>query len=421
MSSESAFRAPPLLDNLQPKGTDPILNLKTLFDSDIRSHKVNAAIGEISDDLGQIWTPLAVQIAKMRLAQKDLVSGANRGYLVPEGDLLWVGNDIFLRGTAKMIFGRYFEDLFNHDKLAAIGTIGASGGFSTIIDSLTAHYGDKIPPILMGTPHYGNHSLMMHNRKINFTTYNQVKDGEFDIDSAIEAIQKTNRGTIVLFHGGETHNPTGINPKTQEQWIQLAQATKAANSVALFDFPYIGLGKGIIEDTEAIRIFMDHEIPVVAIISYSKNAALYNQRTGALLIPTADKVSALNMAQLLNATLRNYVSSPASFGEEIMAEIFSDPDLMSEWENDLTYMSLLLKHRREIISSYLPENNAKIIREGVGIFSLLPISPDGAKYLREQYAIYILDNGRVNIGGVTENQLEHFGQGLKDALSQFPK
>ena len=51
-----------------------------------------------------------------------------------------------------------------------------------------------------------------------------------------------------------------------------------------------------------------------------------------------------------------------------------------------------------------------------GMFSMSGLTPDQVKTLREKYAIYIVDSGRINVAGMTENNIDYLCQAIADVL-----
>ncbi len=56
------------------------------------------------------------------------------------------------------------------------------------------------------------------------------------------SLSEVQAGDLVLLHGC-CHNPTGIDPTT-EQWQALAKQSAAAGWLPLFDFAYQGFARG---------------------------------------------------------------------------------------------------------------------------------------------------------------------------------
>ena len=68
---------------------------------------------------------------------------------------------------------------------------------------------------------------------------------------------------------------------------------------------------------------------------------------------------------------------------------------------------------RQAVANSLPRLSA--VANHRGLFSLLPISTDAVRLLREESAIYMAPDGRINIAGLSEANLPHF----VEATSRF--
>ncbi|MBI3379714.1 aminotransferase class I/II-fold pyridoxal phosphate-dependent enzyme [Candidatus Gottesmanbacteria bacterium] len=401
---------------------DKILHTKNLYDADPRKEKINAGIGVINDDKGDLWIPKAVRSARRRIVDKYISGLLTHNYMVPSGKLEWGGNPDFIRGTANLVFGEYAHELLASNRIAATGTVGGSGAVSTFLEALKERVksGKPVPAIIYGSKHYPNHEWMIDTRGFKSKTFAQIKkDGSYNLEETLKAVNEAKPGSVLFLQGG-AHNPTGINPETEEQWRTIAKTAKKNKIDVFFDIPYAGLNKGLDEDTKPLRIFMDENVSVAVAVSYSKNAGLYGERVGALLVPAANANEAKRVGGLLNRIMRNTVSSPSAFGEAIIAEIFNDPILFARWKKDLSSVSRMLHKRRELLAQSLPENIGPLIRKGAGIFSTIPISEKAVNFLRKEYAIYVLGNGRINIGGISTDQIPRFALALNAALRKYP-
>jgi aromatic-amino-acid transaminase len=52
-----------------------------------------------------------------------------------------------------------------------------------------------------------------------------------------------------------------------------------------------------------------------------------------------------------------------------------------------------------------------------GMFSMLPLSPEQVKRLRETHAIYMADSGRANLVGIADADLDRFCQAVVEAMN----
>lgn len=63
------------------------------------------------------------------------------------------------------------------------------------------------------------------------------------------------------------------------------------------------------------------------------------------------------------------------------------------------------------------EVDVEHIRRGNGMFSLLPLSAGQMCELREKFAVHGLQDGRVNITGMSSSQIEAVGEAVASILS----
>jgi len=387
------------------KSPDPILGLSRLHEKDPREGKIDAGIGVYRDPSGETYTPLAI------LQARNNLEFGKPDYLSPSGEEEFLGDQRFLRGSAKLAFGRYAGELLNRREIAAFGTPGGTGAVALMVDIFKAINSPEAR-ILIGIPTWPNHEQIAASRSVQMLKYPHVRDSRYNFEAHLDAIKNSPSDTLVLFHTGKTHNPTGVNPTTEEEWRVIARAMEGRK--AFFDTPYAGFGDGLVPDTEAIRIFLEEEVPLAVAISYAKNGGLYNERPGALLIPVSTQPNALELQRLGNSIARVNYSSPPAQGERLIAEVLSSEELFAQWNNDLAEAAKDLKTRRNILVDILPEFG--FVKDQTGLFSMLPLSPQQVEKLQEDHGVFMPKSGRVNIGGITPIDMPRFAQAIKEVI-----
>lgn len=80
---------------------------------------------------------------------------------------------------------------------------------------------------------------------------------------------------------------------------------------------------------------------------------------------------------------------------------------------------VILNKRRKIFAENVPQFD--FVAKQHGLFSLLPLNDEAVLRLRRKYAVYIPNGGRINIGGVTSEQMALFAKAIKEVLLQSPK
>lgn len=403
-----------------PPIPDGIIALASRSANDHRPEKVDAGLGYLRRESSQIFLPQAVIEAQRRTKPFP-----NQGYIVPDEKTHWSGDQDFLKGVSRIVFGGYAEELLSRGLVAAVGTAGGTHAVVVGAEMIKRRgLGLSVPPrILLGTPAYPNHRYIFNNLGLTVDTYKHLTEaGKFDLEATLEALKKTDAGTAVVLQG--VHNPTGMNTQNEQDWRKIAQAMYRAGSVAFFDFPYVGLGINIAEDMKMIPIFLQEGVPIMVGVSFSKTGGLYERRTGALLTVTGTRKEAIECADAFNEIVRFQISSPPVDGERWMGMVLTDPKLNHQWANEeLPKMAEALAKRRERLANELPQAAGEVVSGGQGMFSLLPISTAGTAYLEQDEHIYAVptpDGTRVNIGGVPLRQVKSLGKGLNKALKEYP-
>lgn len=390
-----------------PKGGDQILALTAEFQmaKEENPDAINGVIGIYTNPSGEPYTPGAVVEAQSRLSfglAKYLPSA---------------GHEAFLQGAAKMIFGENAE-VFNSGRIVAFGTPGGTGAVSLFAKLQRRLSPDR--PVLMSDPTWPNHPQIFRDNDIPIRTYPHLNpDGEtYNHSAFLKAIREAPPGTLVLFHSGRTHNPTGVNP-TFIQWRELAEAM--GGKQAFFDTAYPGFDEDILSDTEEIRIFVGKGIPTAVALSLSKAMALYKERVGSLFVVARDRAQADVIREHLTRIVRVHWSSPPAQGERIAAEVLCDPRLRENWEDQLHGIAIHIKERRDSIAAGLGEKFS-FLKNQVGMFSLLPLTDEQVMRLKEEQGVFLLPGGdsglaRLSIPGVAVAQIERFCNAIKEVLA----
>ncbi|OGK26097.1 hypothetical protein A2954_04075 [Candidatus Roizmanbacteria bacterium RIFCSPLOWO2_01_FULL_37_12] len=363
---------------------DEIFKLKAEFESDRRQHKINGGIGVYLENKGTPYILPTVKKTANRLKFN------NFNYLPLSGD------PAFLEQTAKLALGNsLFKE--NNRYIAKQGTIGGTNAiymWARFIKEV-----DKKPKIIIANPTWENHIRMFEYFGFSVIRYPHfTKEKQFNF-AALKEILLKNPEAYVLYQGGPTHNPSGINPDNN-QWKVLAEISSEKKQSILFDYAYLGLGNDIVSDSFCIRHFIGKRIPTSFAVSYSKNMTLYQHRTGALFITLNSNQEKEIAEKILQNTFRLVNSNPAAFGEQIVKTILSSKELSDNWKIDLSYMLADLNKRRGI---FIKESAGKFdfLKECRGLFGMLFLTPGQISRLREKYAIYILSNSRINFGGIS--------------------
>ena len=188
----------------------------------------------------------------------------------------------------------------------------------------------------------------------------------------------------------------------------------------LFDFAYQGFANGLEEDTYGLRAFVKNHRELLVASSYSKNFGLYNERVGAFTL-IADNAEVANKAfTQIKAIIRTLYSNPASHGASAVATVLSNPELKASWEAELTEMRNRIKSMRSRLVELLKEKGAtqdfSFINEQNGMFSFSGLTPEQVDKLREDFAIYAVRSGRINVAGIVDSNIEKLAEAIVKVL-----
>lgn len=395
-----------LYDSIELFPEDPILGLAILFASDNRPNKVNLGIGSYKNDRGESVVLTCVKEAEKLLLEKNL----NKDYAPIDGLVAY--NKVGLR----LIFGEEHA----HEAQFAVQTVGGTGALS-IAGKFLARTGTKT--LYLPDPSWPNHKTIFTYSGLQTSTYPyyNIKTHSINFSDMCRAILEMPAGSVILLHGC-CHNPTGIDP-SQAQWRELSTLIKKQKIIPLFDLAYQGFGTGIEEDAFAVRLFVEdgHELFITA--SFAKNFGLYGERAGLLAINTANANSAQRVRSQLKQIVRGNYSSPPIHGARIVETVLQSPTLSKLWRQEVNEMRLRIIEMRKILSTGLAKATGRdfsFITEQSGIFSYTGLNKDQVMRLRNDYGIYMTENGRANVAGLNTRNIDYVVQAFSTLLKSSP-
>ena len=385
-----------MFENITAAPADPILGLADLFRADDRPNKINLGIGVYKDETGQ--TPVLTSVKKAE--QYLLENETTKNYLSIDGLA------DFARCTQALLFGQ--DNAILAEKRARTAqTPGGTGALRVAADFLATQTSAK--RIWISNPSWPNHKNVFHSAGLEVCEYDyyDAENHQLDFDAMLASLRGAKAGDVVLFHGC-CHNPTGIDP-TAEQWSQLAELSKASGWLPLFDFAYQGFARGLEEDAEGLRIFASSHQELIIASSYSKNFGLYNERVGAFTLVAADANVADTAFSQVKYTIRANYSNPPAHGAAVVAAILGNDALRAIWEQELTDMRQRIHRMRQLFVNTLQEKGANrdfsfIIRQN-GMFSFSGLNKEQVIRLREEFGVYAVNSGRVNVAGMTPDNM----------------
>lgn len=381
-----------MFDGLDMAPPDAIMGLNEAFKKDPRPEKINLTIGVYKDENGDTPVFHTVKLAEERLLKQE----KSKGYLAIEGSPEQAA------AVQELLFGG--DHPYIRKKVCATAqTPGGTGGLRVAADLIRQiHHGATV---WISEPTWPNHPGIFNAAGLNIKhyPYYDAETKTLDFESMMDALKQVNPGDLVLLHGA-CHNPTGLDPDA-EQWAALAKLATQLRFVPFFDFAYQGLGDGIEEDAAGLRAFCTEGREMVIASSFSKNFGLYNERVGALTLVAKSAEAAQAALSHLKSTIRANYSTPPAHGGLIVSAILGDPALKAEWVKEVAAMRERIHKMRQLFVDTLKKKKAKkdfgflILQKGM--FSFSGLTKEQVQRLREDHAVYVVGNGRINVAAMT--------------------
>ena len=319
--------------------------------------------------------------------------------------------------TQVLLFGTDSEIIANKRAKTA-QSLGGTGALRVAAEFAKRQTNAK--NVWISAPTWPNHNAIFKAVGINIRDYRYYDKNThgLDWDGLIEDLSQAEAGDIVLLHGC-CHNPTGIDP-TPEQWETLAKMSAEKGWLPLFDFAYQGFANGLEEDAYGLRAFAKLNPELLVASSYSKNFGMYNERVGAFTVVAADEDTANRAFSQVKSIIRVLYSNPASHGGATVALVLKDEALKAQWIAELDEMRARIKEMRQkfvdLLQEYGAEQDFSFIVQQNGMFSFSGLTPEQVDRLKDEFAIYAVRSGRINVAGITEDNIHYLCESIVKVL-----
>lgn len=381
---------------------DPILGLLEAYAQDPNPRKFDLGVGVYKDAQGLTPILQSVKLAEQRLVDEQ----RTKSYIGGHGDLRFGSllNELVMGADSPLIAAQ---------RVGATQTPGGTGALRLSADFI-AHC---LPGrgIWLSDPTWPIHETIFAAAGLKIGHYPYVdSDNRLNVEGMLAALEQVPQGDVVLLHAC-CHNPTGFD-LSHDDWYKVLEIVRRRELLPLIDFAYQGFGDGVEQDAWAVRLFA-RELPEVLITSScSKNFGLYRERTGALIVCTADAEKLLDVRSQLAAVARNLWSNPPDHGAAVVTTILGDPELKSLWADEVEAMRLRIAQLRSgLVEALQPHGLAeRFAHIGVqrGMFSYTGLSPAQVKRLRDEHSVYMVSSGRANVAGIDATRLDALAQAI---------
>ena len=393
-----------LFAGLKTPAADPIFALNSQLKADPRDRKLDLIVGVYRDADGVTPVFDAVHEAEARMVATN-ESKAYRGL---------VGNTTFNALIPTLVFDSP-EVLA---RVTAVQSVGGTGALRLL--------GDFIQTVKPGTtiwtsaPGWGNHDPLFKAAGLAVKKYTYLNaEGTADGPGILAQLSAAEAGDAILIHGC-CHNPSGADLDL-ETWDKLADLVNEKQLLPLIDLAYQGLGDGLDEDVKGLRRFAEKVGDFLVSVSCSKNFGLYYERIGAAIVVGETGELKSTVQGTLESVARTNYSMPPDHGAQIVATILSDSELRASWETELAGMRDRINGIRAAVADLFlestPDPRLQAIRQHKGMFSVLPLTADQMKTLRDEHGVYGTDGGRINIAGLSINDVPYLVESVLAVLN----
>jgi len=160
---------------------------------------------------------------------------------------------------------------------------------------------------------------------------------------------------------------------------------------------------------------LDTGIDLLVANSFSKNFSLYNERVGGVTLVASHAQAADAAFSQLKLCIRSSYSNPPAHGGNIVASILDDPALRQQWIQEVQQMRHRINGTRQDLVAALKRHglsHVDFIAEQRGMFTVLNLGPQQIQALRDDHGIYAVNSGRINVAGITPENLEKVAAAL---------
>jgi len=347
---------------------------------------INGTLGIFMDEDGKpLVFPSVVQI--LAHLEKHL-QGFNYSYP------LLTGLPKFRETVTKLI---YQDD---HEVVASIASTGGTGALAINLRLMKMLLGDGNNDVILPTPAWGNHPPVCKWAGFNVVETPYILGGKASVDGIIETVKKQEKPFGILLQVG-CHNPTGLD-LTREQWTEMFDALEKKDCVVLLDFAYQGFKGEPEADAEPIRMARERGLTTLVTWSASKNHSIYGLRTGLAAAFVKDMAEQKTVEGTYSAISRGLHSAAPTFGQAIVALV--QDRCQDVWRGDLAEARAIMKRKRTLMLQQLPPAFHNSL-SGYGMFAMLPLTVEQVNKLKHEHKVFLLLDGRINIGGIPEARI----------------
>ncbi len=397
-----------MFEHVKAYAGDPILGLMDKFANDDRPNKVNLGVGVYYTEEGKLPVLSCVKKAEQQINK----SNAPRGYLPMDGLLN------YRLACQRLVFGAN-SPAIKDGRIATIATIGGSGALKIGADFIREWFPNA--KCYVSNPTWGNHISIFEGSgvAVGKYPYYDPKTNGIQFDELCQFLVTLKANDVVLLHPC-CHNPTGLDLSANE-WDTVLQIIKDKKLIPFMDIAYQGFGQDMDNDAYAIRQAVAMGLSLFVSNSFSKNLSLYGERVGGLSVVCPTKEEADLVQGQLKYIVRRIYSSPPAHGNKVVDMVMNDDALFDEWVGEVYEMRDRIQSMRQklqdTLSKKLPNQDFSYFTKQQGMFSFTGLTPEQVARLQSEFAIYMVDNGRMCVAGLNNNNVDYVADAIAQVLS----
>jgi aspartate/tyrosine/aromatic aminotransferase len=394
-----------LFETLKAQPADAILRLIAEYQNDTRPQKIDLGVGVYRNAKGE--TPILSSVKK---AEKMILQEQETKTYLGSG-----GDPVFNELMQGLIFG---EKYASHERIVTLHTPGGSAALCVAAGLILRARRDVA--LWVPDPTWANHVPLLGGAGLTLKTYAyyDARSKTVRYDEMLKTLSSVNEGDLVLLHGC-CHNPTGMD-LDRDQWQEIANLVSKRSLVPLVDIAYLGFAEGLEQDAWPVRLLFDAVPEMIVAASCSKNFALYRDRIGSLSIVGRNRAARDILRSQAHNIVRTLYSMPPDHGAAIVRRILGNAGMKSEWATEVDAMRDRLKSMRRLLVDALAMkakgHDFSHIDRANGLFSFLGVSEAQVDRLKRDYGIYMVGSSRINVAGVTADNVAYLAESVAAVL-----
>ncbi|MDO4450677.1 MAG: amino acid aminotransferase [Moraxella sp.] len=392
-----------MFNHVTPYAGDPILGLMDKFAQDTRTDiKVNLGVGVYYTEDGKLPVLECVKKAESTIANPP----KPRGYLPMDG----------LKGyrdaCQRLLFGE------TKANVATIASLGGSGALKVGAEFIHEWFPNSV--CYVSDPTWGNHISIFEGAGMKVAKYPYYNPETIGVkfDEMLAFFNTLNENDTVLLHPC-CHNPTGVD-LSESEWDKVLEVVKERKLIAFMDIAYQGFGVDMDKDAYAIRKAYDMGLSFFVSNSFSKNLSLYGERVGGLSVVCPSEAEADVVQGQLKFTVRRIYSSPPAHGNSVVDIVMNSDDLYNQWVGEVYEMRDRIADMREklqkALEERLPSRDFSYFTKQKGMFSFTGLTAPQVVRLRDEFAVYMVENGRMCVAGLNNKNVDYVANAIAEVL-----